>query len=44
MRLDEATAVCISDLPSEAPRKGFKAGDRATDRIVCEVSALRVRA
>jgi hypothetical protein len=44
MRLDEATAVSISDVPSEAPRKGFKTGDPAIERIVCEVSPARFRA
>ncbi|WP_293460653.1 hypothetical protein [Phenylobacterium sp.] len=38
MRLDEASAAHVSDRPSQAPRKGFKKGDPAMARIVCEVS------
>ncbi len=38
MRLDEASAAHLSDQASEAPRKGFKLGDPAMARIVCEVS------
>lgn len=41
MRLDEASAAQVSDQVSEAPRKGFKPGDPAMERIVCEVSARR---
>jgi hypothetical protein len=41
MRLDEASGAQVSDQASAAPRKGFKPGDRAMERIVCEVSARR---
>jgi hypothetical protein len=37
MRLDEGSSVAIADLPSAAPRKGFKLGDPAMARIICEV-------
>ena len=37
MRLDEANAAVISDERSEAPRSGYKHGDPAMDRIVCEL-------
>jgi hypothetical protein len=40
MRLDEASGAQISSEPSQAPRKGFKTGDPAMARIVCEVSAF----
>jgi hypothetical protein len=38
MRLDEASGASVSSQASEAPRKGFKRGDPAMSRIVCEVS------
>jgi hypothetical protein len=41
MRLDEASGAALSDQLSEAPRKGFKLGDPAMARIVCEVSVRR---
>jgi hypothetical protein len=37
MRLDEARAALISESPSEAPRSGYKRGDRGIERIVCEI-------
>ena len=37
MRLDDANAAVISDERSEAPRSGYKHGDPAMDRIVCEL-------
>lgn len=37
MRLDEASDAQISEQTSEAPRRGFKPGDPAIARIVCEV-------
>jgi predicted DNA-binding transcriptional regulator YafY len=36
-RLDEATGLQIIDEKSEAPRDGYKRGDRAMARIVCEL-------
>lgn len=36
MRLDEARTAVISSAPSHAPRPGYKRGDRAVERIVCE--------
>ena len=41
MRLDEASAAHLSDQVSQAPRKGFKLGDPAMARIICEVSPRR---
>jgi hypothetical protein len=38
LRLDEASAAQLSDEASQAPRRGFKLGDPAMARIVCEVS------
>ncbi|HEX8570757.1 MAG TPA: hypothetical protein VF699_12675 [Caulobacteraceae bacterium] len=37
MRLEEASAARVLDRPSEAPRKGYKRGDAAMSRIVCEL-------
>ena len=37
MRLDEATGAAISADPSDPPRRGYKRGDPAIDRIVGEV-------
>lgn len=37
MRLDEALGAIITDTASGAPRPGFKRGDKAMARIVCEV-------
>lgn len=37
MRLDEATGASISNEPSQAPRRGYKRGDAAMSRIVCEI-------
>lgn len=37
MRLDEASGAHVSDTPSQAPRLGYKRGDAAMDRIICEV-------
>ena len=37
LRLDEATNALITDRPSEAPRRGFKSGDKAIARIVGEI-------
>ncbi len=37
MRLDEARAAVIGEMPSGAPRPGYKRGDRGIERIVCEV-------
>ena len=38
MRLDEVSVAHVSRETSEAPRRGFKRGDPAMARIVCEVS------
>ena len=37
MRLDEAFTPVISDEPSQAPRNGYKRGDRDMVRIVCQI-------
>ncbi len=37
MRLDESFSVHTLDERSEAPRQGYKRGDKAMARIVCEV-------
>lgn len=37
MRLDEATGASISNEPSQAPRRGYKRGDAAMSRIICEI-------
>lgn len=37
LRLDEAEGASISEIPSAAPRSGYKRGDRAMKRIICEI-------
>lgn len=37
MRLADALGATISEEESAAPRKGYKRGDPALDRIVCEL-------
>lgn len=37
MRLDEAGGAQLTGEPSEAPRRGYKRGDSAMERILCEV-------
>lgn len=37
MRLDEGIGALISTEPSNAPRLGYKRGDAAMARIVCEL-------
>lgn len=37
MRLDEAAGAVLAAEPSEAPRPGYKRGDAAMARIICEV-------
>jgi hypothetical protein len=37
MRLDDATCVSLTALESQAPRPGYKKGDRAMSRVLCEV-------
>ena len=37
LRLDEATGYRLSDVKSEAPRSGYKQGDKALVRIVAEI-------
>ena len=37
IRLDEAIGAHIADASSEAPRRGYKRGDPAMARIVCEI-------
>ncbi len=37
MRLDEAQASILSEEVSQAPRRGYRRGDPAIDRIVCEL-------
>ncbi len=35
--LDEARSVLLTDEPSQGPRRGYKPGDKALDRIICEI-------
>jgi hypothetical protein len=37
MRLDEARGAVLSDETSQAPRRGYRRGDPAMARIVCEI-------
>lgn len=37
MSLAEARSAVISDEQSDAPRKGYKRGDPALARIICEI-------
>jgi hypothetical protein len=37
MRLDEAWAIAIAEERSLAPRPGYKRGDRAIARIICQL-------
>lgn len=37
MRLDEASGAEITSEASAAPRRGYKRGDPAMDRIICEL-------
>ena len=37
MRLDEAAGAAVLDEPSQAPRRGYKRGDPAIERIVYEL-------
>jgi hypothetical protein len=37
LRLDEATSCRLCDEPSQAPRSGYKRGDKALSRIIAEV-------
>jgi hypothetical protein len=37
LRLDEAWALAILDEKSAAPRRGYRRGDRAMARIVCQI-------
>lgn len=41
LRLAEASAAVISEEPSQAPRKGYKLGDKDMARIICEISPGR---
>ena len=41
MRLAEASAAQLSDQASQAPRKGYRLGDKDMARIICEVSPGR---
>ena len=40
-RLEEASGAQLSDEPSQAPRKGYKLGDKDMARIICEISPGR---
>ena len=42
MRLDEASGPFLAKQSSGAPRNGYKRGDRAMRRIVCQVEAAAV--
>lgn len=37
LRLDEATGANISDVPSHAPRMGYRRGDKVMARIICQL-------
>ena len=37
MKLDEAASVALTDEKSQAPRPGYKPGDKGMQRIVCEL-------
>jgi hypothetical protein len=37
LRLDEATSYGITDQPAEAPRHGYRKGDPALARAVCQL-------
>lgn len=37
MRLDEATSAVVSDEPSQAPRPGYRSGDKRMVQIICEL-------
>ena len=37
LRLDEASALAILDEKSAAPRRGYRKGDKAMARIVCQI-------
>jgi hypothetical protein len=37
MRLDEARSAALTNEPSQAPRPGYKPGDKGMSRIVCEL-------
>lgn len=37
MRADETFSAHIIDEPSQAPRTGYKRGDSAMERIVCQI-------
>jgi len=37
LRLDETLGVAIMNETSEAPRRGYKRGDKAMQRITCQI-------
>lgn len=37
MRCDEAGSAVVTDVPSQAPRTGYKRGDSAMTSIVCQI-------
>ena len=37
LRLDEAAEAVLGAEPSQAPRAGYRRGDRSIHRIICEV-------
>ncbi len=37
LRLDEAFGASLSDVPSQAPRRGYKRNDKVMDRILCQL-------
>lgn len=37
LRLDEATGAFLTKMKSQAPRYGYKRGDRVMERIACQI-------
>jgi hypothetical protein len=37
LRLDEATGATLTEVPSAAPRQGYRRNDPAMQRIICQI-------